>query len=42
MSGVETVVAGAVKECLCDLDGVSRGDIIVSIDDMSLQEVVMQ
>ena len=36
VSGIDTVVAGAVIGCLCDPDGVSRGDIVVSVDYMSL------
>ena len=36
-SGVDTVVSGAVSVCMCDLDRVSRGDIVMSVDDMSLQ-----
>ena len=36
VSGVDTVVSAAVNGCLCDLDIVSRGVIVVSLDDMSL------
>ena len=36
MSGVDTVVSGAVSGCLCDLDIVSRGDLVVRVGDMSL------
>ena len=36
VSGVDTVVSGAVSGCLCDLDRVSRGDIVMSIDEISL------
>ena len=36
VSGVDTVVSGAVSGCMCDLDSVSRGDIIVRVGEMSL------
>ena len=32
----DTVVSGAVSGCLCDIDSVSRGDIIVRVGEMSL------
>ena len=31
MSGIDTVVSGAVSGCLCDLDSVLRGDIVMSV-----------
>ena len=36
LSDVDTVVSAAISGCMCDLDRVSRGDIVVSLDDMSL------
>ena len=36
LCGVDTVVPGAVSGCLCDLDSVSRGDLVVRVDEMSL------
>ena len=38
VSGIVTVVSGAVSGCMGDPDSVSRGDIIVSVDEMSLSE----
>ena len=36
VSSVDTVVSGAVSGCLYDLGSVPRGDIVVSLDEMSL------
>ena len=36
VSGVDTVVSGAVSGCLCDFDSVSRGDLVVHVEEMSL------
>ena len=36
MSGVDTVVSGAVSGCLCDIHSVSRGDIVARVGEMSL------
>ena len=36
VSGVETVVSGAVGVCLCDLDNVSPGAIVVRVGETSL------
>ena len=36
LCGVDTVVPGAVSGCLCALDSVSRGDLVVRVDEMSL------
>ena len=36
VSGVDTVVAGAFSGCMCDLDSVSRGDVLVRVGEMSL------
>ena len=36
MSGVDTVVSDAVSGCLCDIDSVSRGDLVVRVGEMSL------
>ena len=36
MCGVAPVLSGAVSGGPCDLDRVSRGDIVVSVDKMSL------
>ena len=39
VSGVDMVgVTGAVSGCMCDLDGVSRGDLVVRVGEMSLSE----
>ena len=36
LCGVDTVVSGAVSGCLCDIDSVSRGDLVVGVGEMSL------
>ena len=36
LCGVDTVVSRAVSGCLCDLDSVSRGDLVVRVGEMSL------
>ena len=36
MSSVDTVVSDAVSGCLCDIDSVSRGDLVVRVGEMSL------
>ena len=36
MSNVDTVVSVAVSGCLYDLGSGARGDIVVSLDEMSL------
>ena len=36
MSSVDTVVSDAVSGCLCDIDSVSRSDLVVRVGEMSL------
>ena len=36
LCSVDTVVPGAFSGCQCDLDSVSRGDLVVRVGDMSL------
>ena len=36
MSSVDTVVSDAVSGCPCDIDSVSRGDLVVRVGEMSL------
>ena len=36
LCGVETMVPGAVSGCQCDIDSVSRGDLVVRVGEMSL------
>ena len=36
LRGVDTVEPGAVSGCQCDLDSVSRGDLVVRVGEMSL------
>ena len=36
VSGVDTVVSGAVSGYMCDLDSVSRGDLVARVGGMSL------
>ena len=36
LSDVDTVVSGDVSGCMCDLDSVSRCDVVVHVGEMSL------
>ena len=36
MSGVDTVLSGAVSGYMCDIDSLSRGDLVMRVGEMSL------
>ena len=36
VSGVDTAVSGVVSACMCDIDSVSQGDIVVRVGKISV------